>query len=83
MNKLLSLVGFTAVAVISGTVAYLYVNDREVRTKIDRAVSSVGDAVREVKRSVELNRLARNEERANPTERNQAWVDEQWEALGI
>lgn len=83
MKKLLSFVGFTAAAVVSGTVVYLYLNDKEVHEKIDTAVASVGEAVREVKRGFELNRMAREEEKVSPLERNQAWTDEQWEALGI
>ena len=45
MKKLLSFIGFTAAAVVSSTVVYLYMNDREVRNKVDAAIASVGDAV--------------------------------------
>lgn len=83
MKKLLSFIGFTAAAIVSSTVVYLYMNDREVRNKVDAAISSVGDAVREVKRGVEAGRSSKMGEGGDPIARNQAWADEQWEALGI
>lgn len=83
MKKLLSFVGFTAAAVISSTVVYLYMNDKEVHNKVDRAISSVGDAVREIKRGIEINKAFKNEKVADSVEQNQTWVDEQWEAIGI
>ena len=83
MKKLLSFIGFTAAAVVSSTVVYLYMNDREVRNKVDAAIASVGDAVREVKRGIETERGAKADTAGDPVARNQAWADEQWEALGI
>lgn len=83
MSKFLSFVGVTAAAVISSTVVYLYMSDKEVQDKVNKAVASVGDAISEIKNSIELNKLMRQEEQQNPTARNQAWADEQWEALGI
>ncbi len=83
MKKLLSFIGFTAAAVVSSTVVYLYMNDREVRNKVDAAIASVGDAVREVKRGIETERGAKADKVGDPVARNQAWADEQWEALGI
>ena len=83
MKKFISFIGFTAAAVVSSTVVYLYLNDKEVHEKVDNAVSSVSDAVTEIKRSIELNRLMKESQKQDSTQRNQAWVDEQWEALGI
>lgn len=83
MKKLLSFIGFTAAAVVSSTVVYLYMNDREVRNKVDAAIASVGDAVREVKRGIETERGAKADKAGDSVARNQAWADEQWEALGI
>ena len=83
MKKLLSFIGFTAAAVVSSTVVYLYMNDREGRNKVDAAIASVGDAVREVRRGIETERGAKADKAGDPVARNQAWADEQWEALGI
>lgn len=83
MKKFLTFIGFTAAAVASSTVVYLYMNDKEVHEKVDNAIASVADAIREVKRGIEFNRMAKEGEKASSVERNQAWVDEQWEALGI
>ena len=82
MGKFLSFVGVTAAAVFSSTFVYLYMTDKEVQDKVNTAVKSVGDAVVEIKNSIEMTKLSRQGQQ-NPTERNQAWVDEQWDALGI
>jgi len=82
MKRFVSFLGVTAAAVISSTVVYLYMSDQEVHDKVNRAVKSVGDAVTEIRNSIELNRLMKQEQQ-NPTARNQAWADEQWEAIGI
>ena len=83
MGKFLSFMGVTAAAVISSTFVYLYMTDKEVQEKVNTAVKSVGDAVVEVKNSIEMTKLSRQNQQQTPTERNQAWVDEQWDALGI
>ena len=83
MKKFLSFIGFTAAAVVSSTVVYLYMNDKEVHNKVDRAIASVGDAVREIKRGIETNKASKAGQESDPVGRNQAWADEQWEALGI
>lgn len=84
MKRALSLIGFAAAAALTGVVAYLYMNDREVQEKVNRAVMNVGDAVTQIKASVQnLRRAAGQEGPADAVARNQAWADEQWEALGI
>ena len=83
MKKFLSCIGVTTLALVSGTVVYLYINDKEVQNKINRAVVAVGDAVNEVKRGIETARAVKQGEPVDPVAQNQSWADEQWEALGI
>ncbi len=84
MKKFLSFFGFAAVAAVSGAVAYLYMNDKGVQEKVNRAVVSVGDAVTEIKSSLQdVRHTMGAEASSDPVARNQAWVDEQWEAIGI
>lgn len=83
MRKFLSFIGVAAAAAVSSAVVYLYLSDKEVHEKVDNAVASVADAVKEVKRGIELNKLSKKGEQGDPVVRNQAWADEQWEALGI
>lgn len=83
MKGLLSCIGFAAVAAVSGTVVYLYINDRSVKTKVDTAIASVGSAVLQIKDSLQQSKAQREQERETSFERNRAWVDEQWDALGI
>ena len=83
MKNMLSFMGFAAVAAVSGTVAYLYVNDPSVKEKVDKAIASVGNAVFQIKESLQQTKEQREKEREESFERNRAWVDEQWDALGI
>lgn len=83
MRKALAFVGFTAAAALSGVVAYLYMNDRDVQDKVNRAVMCVGDAVTQIKASVLDLRSVVQEDPDEAVARNQAWADRQWEALGI
>lgn len=81
MKKILSVVGFSAAALVSGMVVYLYVTDKEVKEKVDKAFVSVKNATNVICRSIEVGRLARDEEVINPVTRNQRQVQMQWEAL--
>ncbi len=83
MNKLFSTICFTAAAAISGTVVYLYMNDRDVKDKVDTAISSVVNAAVEIKSSLDKRRIQKEQEAKDSLEKNRAWVDEQWEAIGI
>ena len=83
MKKLLSTFCFVAAAAISGTVAYLYVTDREVKEKVDKAAASVMNAAMEIKDSLNERRVQKEREMSDNLAKNQTWVDEQWEALGI
>ena len=81
MKKILSVVGFSAAALVSGMVVYLYVNDKELKEKVDKAFVSVKNATNVIRRSIEVGRLARDEEVIDPVTRNQRQVQMQWEAL--
>lgn len=81
MKRFLSAVGFSAVALVSGVVVYLYVTDKEVKDKVDQAVHSVKNAANVIRRSIEISRLGQDGEMVDPVTRNQNQVHKQWEAL--
>lgn len=83
MKNLFSSLCFVAGAAVSGTVVYLYMTDQEVKEKIDKAVSSVASAALEIKDGLEKCRFQKNRQAVSDLEKNRAWVDEQWEAIGI
>lgn len=83
MRGLLKGLGIAAFAALSGTVAYLYVTDNDVKVKVDRAVQGVADVAQEVKNKVMNLKGRQATSEYDEVMRNQAWVDEQWEALGI
>ena len=74
---LLSVAGSAAVVV------YAYRNDDKVREAVDGALKGIGefvDAIRERSDAKKQNEALQDQE---ATQRNQAWADQQWEALGI
>lgn len=83
MKGVLSFMGFAAVAAVSGTVVYLYMNDPAVKDQVNKAIASVGTAVQQIKSSLQQRKDQQEQERETAYERNRAWVDEQWDALGI
>ena len=59
-------------------------NDEQVRAKVVHATEQVKHGVQEIAATVvEGVDQVRKEASLNQVEKNQAWVDEQWEALGI
>jgi negative regulator of replication initiation len=83
MKKLISVLGGAVVAAVSGVTVYLYMTDDEVRAKVDTAVYSVGEAASEIGRRVASFKDRQAAAAQTADERNQAWVDQQWEVLGI
>lgn len=83
MKGVLSFIGFATVAAVSGTVVYLYVNDPAVKDQVNKAIASVGTAVQQIKSSLQQHKEQQAQEQETAFERNRAWVDEQWDALGI
>lgn len=83
MKGVLSFIGFAAVAAVSGTVVYLYVNDPAVKDQVNKAIASVGSAVQQITSTLQQRKEQQEQERETAFERNRAWVDEQWDALGI
>lgn len=80
MKKFVKLVGVLSLAAGAAAVTSFVLNDVQTRQKVAEAAQKAKKAAREfadgfsegVKRSG-----------MNQAEKNQAWVDEQWEALGI
>ena len=83
MKKGLFLLGLTACAAIVGTVTYLYRTDSEVREQVDAAAAGLRDVYREVGSRVRDRKVAAAENYQAEVAKNQAWADQQWEALGI
>lgn len=83
MKNGLYLLGITACALVAGTVAYLYRTDSEVRSQVDEAVTSVRDLCSVVGERIRASKVAKKQSYENDVERNKAWADQQWEALGI
>lgn len=83
MRGLLKGLGIAAFTALSGTVVYLYMTDNDVKVKVDCAVQGVADVAQEVKNKVMNLKGRQATSEYDEVMRNQAWVDEQWEALGI
>ena len=83
MKNGLYLLGITACALVAGTIAYLYRTDSEVRGQVDDAVSSVRDLCSVVGERIQVSKVAKKQAYEDDVERNRAWADQQWEALGI
>jgi hypothetical protein len=83
MKGWIGAIGCVAAAAVSGTVVYLYLNDREVRAKVNAAVESVRDAVDEIGLRVSTLHKGTTVSYQQADDQNRAWVEQQWEALGI
>lgn len=83
MKKGLALLGLLSCAAVVTVVTYLYRTDAEVRGKVDEATKSVGDLCSLVNTKVKDREHAAQKSYEDEVARNQAWADQQWEALGI
>lgn len=84
MGKLLKFVGIVGLAAGVAALTTIVMSDSEVRVKVADAAVKVKKAVREVADTVAAGvDQARKEGGMSAVEKNQAWVDEQWEAIGI
>ena len=84
MKGIVKFLGIVGVAVGAAAVTAIALNDEQVRTKVAHATEQVKLSVQEIVATVaEGVDQVRKEASLNQVEKNQAWVDEQWEALGI
>lgn len=84
MKGIVKFLGIVGVAVGAAAVTAIALNDEQVRTKVTHATEQVKHSVQEIVATVaEGVDQVRKEASLNQVEKNQAWVDEQWEALGI
>ena len=84
MGKLFKFVGIVGLAAGAAALTTIVMSDSEVRVKVADAAAKVKKAMREVADTVAAGvDQARKEGGMSPVEKNQAWVDEQWEAIGI
>lgn len=84
MGKLLKFVGIVGLAAGVAALTTIVMSDSEVRVKVVDAAVKVKKAVCEVADTVAAGfDQARKEGGMSAVEKNQAWVDEQWEAIGI
>lgn len=72
-----------SIAASAVVVVYAYRNDDKVRETVDGAVKDVSEFVGVIRDRVNMKKqdMAAHDQEA--TQRNQAWADQQWEALGI
>ena len=84
MKGIVKFLGIVGVAVGAAAVTAIALNDEQVRTKVAHATEQVKHGVQEIVATVaECVDQVSKEASLNQVEKNQAWVDEQWEALGI
>ena len=84
MKGIVKFLGIVGVAAGAAAVTVIALNDEQVRTKVVHATEQVKHGVQEIVATVvEGVDQVRKEASLNQVEKNQAWVDEQWEALGI
>lgn len=84
MKGIVKFLGIVGVAVGAAVVTVIALNDEQVRAKVTHATEQVKHGVQEIAATVaEGVDQVRKEASLNQVEKNQAWVDEQWEALGI
>ncbi len=84
MKRLLKLIGIVGFAAGAAALTTVVMTDAEVRAKVADAAAKVKKAGREIADTVAAGvEQARKEGDMSPAEKNQAWVDEQWEAIGI
>jgi predicted small secreted protein len=84
MVKALKFIGVVGIAAAAAVVTTAVLTDETTRGKVVSAVDKVKNAAREVASTVADGiEQARKEGSMTPAEKNQAWADEQWEALGI
>lgn len=84
MKGIVKFLGIVGVAVGAAAVTVIALNDEQVRAKVVHATEQVKHGVQEIVATVvEGVDQVRKEASLNQVEKNQAWVDEQWEALGI
>ena len=84
MKGIVKFLGIVGVAVGAAVVTVVALNDEQVRAKVVHATEQVKHGVQEIAATVvEGVDQVRKEASLNQVEKNQALVDEQWEALGI
>ena len=83
MKKGLFLLGLVSCAAVATVVTYLYRTDEEVHEKVGEAAKSVGSLYDLVSDKIRKKAEAEQQEYEDEVARNQAWADQQWEALGI
>ena len=84
MKKFLKFIGIVGLAAGAAALTTVVMSDFEVRAKVADAATKVKKAAHEVADTIAAGvDKARKEGSMSPTEKNQAWVDEQWEAIGI
>ena len=83
MKRGAALLGLSIGALAVGYITTLYRSDEAFRGNIDQAVVSIKEIVNTIKDRVIIEKQKVAERNINDTKRNQEWVDEQWEVLGI
>lgn len=84
MKGLLKVAGIVVVASTAAAATVIAMSDENVRIKVTAAYNTVKNTAREMGGIIADGIAKIREEGAmSSTQKNQAWVDDQWEALGI
>lgn len=84
MRKFIKVLGIVGVAAAAAVVTSSVLSDQETLNKVNDAADKVKKAAQELVKTVQEG-IAQAQKQAGMSadEKNQAWADEQWEALGI
>ncbi len=84
MKKFFKVLGVVGIAAAAAVVTSSVLSDQETLNKVndalDKAKKAANAVVKTVREGIEQ---AQRQAGMNADEKNQAWADEQWEAIGI
>jgi uncharacterized membrane protein YebE (DUF533 family) len=83
MNRGVKIAGLVAGCAIAYMLVNMYQKDERVKEAVDISVQKVTDLISIVQGKVKQKERDKEEQLAEDTVRNQRWVDQQWESLGI
>ena len=84
MRKFIKVLGIVGVAAAAAVVTSSVLSDQETLNKVNDAADKVKKAAQELVKTVQEGiAQAQKQTGMSADEKNQAWADEQWEALGI
>jgi hypothetical protein len=83
MNRGVKIAGLVAGCAMVCMFVNIYQKDERVKEAVDTSVQKVTDFISIIQGKVKQKERDREEQLAEDTARNQRWVDQQWDSLGI